>query len=90
MGPVNPEVLVAPDVEIPMIFDSLEEREMREGIHERIQVEICHEDSERVFQAEERLDAPPEWNDVEDLIMEDGEILAENMKLEKRRRDEVA
>ena len=71
MGPVNPEVLVAPDVEIPMIFDSPEEREMREGIHERIQAEIYHEDRERVFQAEERLDAPLGWNNVEDLIMED-------------------
>ena len=57
MDPVNTEVLVAPDIEIPMILDSAEEREMREGIHERIQVEICHEDRERVFQAEERLDA---------------------------------
>ena len=71
MDPVNPEVLVAPDVEIPMIFDSPEEREMREGIHERIQAEIYHEDRERVFQAEERLDAPLGWNNVEDLIMED-------------------
>ena len=44
----------------------------------------------RVFQTEERLDAPPGWNDVEDLIMEDGEILAENVKPENRRRDEVA
>ena len=90
MDPVNPEVLVALDVEIPMIFDSPEEREMREGIHERIQAEICHEDRERVFQAEERLDAPPGWKTVEYLILEDGEILAENMKPEKRRRDEVA
>ena len=90
MDQVNPEVLVAPDVDIPMICDSPEEREMREGIHERIQAEICNEDRERVFQAEERLDAPPGWNDVEDLIMDDGEILAENMKPEKRRKDEVA
>ena len=55
-----------------------------------IQAEICHEDRKRVFQAEERLDEPQGWNEVEDLIMEDGEILAENMKPEKRRRDEVA
>ena len=90
MDPVIPEVIATPDVDIPMIFDSPKEREMREGIHERIQGEICHEDTERVFQAEERLDAPPGWNDVEDLIMDDGEILAENMKPEKRRRDEGA
>ena len=90
MDPANPVILVAPDVNIPMIFDSPEEREMREGIHERIQAEISHEDWERVFQAEEMLDELPGWNNVEDLIMEDGEILAENMKPKKRRRDEVA
>ena len=73
-----------------MIFDSPEEREMREGIHERIQAEIYHEDRERAFQAEESLDAPLGWNEVEDLIMDDGEILAKNMKPEKRRIDEVA
>ena len=58
MDAVNTEVLVAPDVEIPMVLDSPEEREKREGIHERIKAEIGHEDRERVFQAEERLDAP--------------------------------
>ena len=41
-------------------------------------MEIHHEDREREFQVEERLDAPPGWNDVKDLIMEDGEILEEN------------
>ena len=30
------------------------------------------------------------WNEVEDLIMDDGDILAENKKPEKTRRDEVA
>ena len=90
MDPVNPEVIATPDLDIPMIFDSPEEREMRKGIHERIQAEIYHEERERAFQAEERLDAPPGWNDVEDLIMNDREILAENMKPEKRRSNEVA
>ena len=33
MDPVNAEVLVAPEEDIPMILDSPEEREMREGIH---------------------------------------------------------
>ena len=73
-----------------MIFDSPEEMVMREGIHERIQAEIYHEDRERAFQAEEMLDTPPGWNEVEDLIMDDGDILAENMRPEKRRRDEIA
>ena len=89
MGPVNPEVMATPDADIPMIFGSPEEREMREGIHERIQAEIHHGDRERAFQAEVRLDEPLGWNDVEDLIMEDGEILEENTRPEKRRRDEV-
>ena len=88
MDPVNPEVIAIPDLDIPMIFDSPEEREMSKGIHKRIQVEIYHEDRERAFQAEERLDAPLGWNNVKDLIMDDGDILAENMKPEKRRREE--
>ena len=90
MGPVNSEVMATPDADIPMIFDSLEEREMRAGIHERIQVEIHHEDRERAFQAEDRLDAPSGWKDVEDLIMEYGEKLEENTRPVKWRRDEVA
>ena len=77
MDPVNPEVLATPDVNIPMIFNSPEEREMREEIHERTQAEMCHEDRERAFQAEERLDAPLGWKYDQDLIMDDGEILAE-------------
>ena len=88
MDPVNPEIIAVPDIEVPMIFDSLEEREMREGIHERIQAEIHHEDRERAFQAEEMLDTPPGWNEVKDFIMDDRDILAENMRPEKRRRNE--
>ena len=64
MGPVNSEVMSTPDPEIPMIFDSPEEMEMREGIHESIQAELHHEDRERAFQAKERLYAPPGWNDA--------------------------
>ena len=38
MGPVNTEVMSTPDTtEIPMIFDSPKEMEMREGIQESIQ-----------------------------------------------------
>ena len=90
MDPVNPEIIAVPDLEVPMIFDSPKEMAMRVGIHERIQAEIYHEDRERAFQAEEMLDTPPGWNEVEDLIMDDGDILAENMRPEKRRRDEIA
>ena len=56
----------------------------REGIHERIQAEIYHDDREREFQAEEMLDTPLGWNEVEDLILDDGDILAENMRPEMR------
>ena len=90
LDPVNPEVMDTPDAEVPMILDSPEEIEMREGIHERIQAEIHQEVREEAFQAEERLNAPPAWNDVEDLIMEDGEILEENTRPEKRRREEIS
>ena len=40
------------------------------------------------MQAEEMLDNPPEWNEVEDLVWEGGDIL-EDMRPEKRRRDEI-
>ena len=61
---------------------------MREGIHERIQVDIYHEDKEREAQAEEMLDRLPEWNEVQDLILEVKDIFSENMRPEKRMRDE--
>ena len=90
MDPVNPKIIAVPDLEVPMIFDSPEEIAAREGIHERIQTEIYHGERERAFQAEEMLDTPSGWNEVEDLIMDDGDILVENMRPEKRRRDEIA
>ena len=90
MGPVNSEVMDTPDADIPMILDSPEEMEMREGIHERIQAEIHREDREEAFQAEKRLNAHLGWNNIEDLIIEDGEILEENTRPEKRRRDEIS
>ena len=37
MDPVNPKIFAVPGLTIPMIFDSPEERAMREGIHKRIQ-----------------------------------------------------
>ena len=51
MGPVNSKVRDTPDADIPMILDSPEEMEMREGIHERIQPEIHQEDREEAFRA---------------------------------------
>ena len=65
LDPVNPKVMNTPDPDVPMILDSPEEIEMREGIHERIQAEIHQEVREEAFQAEERLNAPPAWNEVD-------------------------
>ena len=45
--PVNLEMTVEPDKEVPMILGNPEETGVREGIHERIQAEIYHEDKER-------------------------------------------
>ena len=61
MDSVNPKVIAVSALEVRMIFDGPKERVMREGIHERIQAEIYHEDKQRAFQADERVDA------VEDL-----------------------
>ena len=65
---VNLEVTAEPDLAVPMILDEPEEMAVSEGIHERIQVEIYHEEREREVQAEKRSDNPPEWNEVEDLV----------------------
>ena len=90
MDPVNPEIIAVPDLETSMILDDPEEMAVREGIHERIQAKIYQEDRERAFQTEEMLDTPLGWNEVKDLILDDGDILSENTRPEKRRRDEIA
>ena len=64
--PVNLEMTAEPDLEVPMVLDDPEEMAVREGLHERIQAEIYHEDKEREAQDEEMLDRP-----LEDLIWED-------------------
>ena len=58
LDPVNPEITSEPDLEIPMIIDDPEEMAVREGIHERIQTEIYHENKERAVQAEEMFKIP--------------------------------
>ena len=42
--PRDPEIPPEPDLEIPVILDDPDEIAVRQGIHERIQVEIQHED----------------------------------------------
>ena len=49
LGPVNSEAMDTPDANVPMILDSPEEMEMREGIHERIQAEIPQRPGKKHF-----------------------------------------
>ena len=68
-----------------------EERlENKEGIHERIQAEIQHEEKEADVMAKEMLDTPLVWNEVPDPMMEtkDGRMIREAAT--KQKRDEVA
>ena len=44
---VNLKVTAEPYLEVPMILNDPEEMAVREGIHERIQAEIYHEDKKR-------------------------------------------
>ena len=62
----------------------------REGIHERIQSELRNEDKEEVSQAEEMLELPLVLNKVQDLMMDDGDMISEDLRPEKRKSDEVA
>ena len=55
--------------------DTPEDIAEREGIHERIQAELRNGDTEELSQAEERLELPPVWNEVQDLLMDNGEVI---------------
>ena len=84
--PGTPEANTGPDLYVPIVPEDPGILAEREGIHQRIQVEIQHEDKE----AEERLEVLPIWNEVPDLMME---VADERMMPEastKRRREEVA
>ena len=52
--------------------------------------ELHNEDIEKVFQAEEMLELPLVWNKVQDQIMDAGDMISEDLRPEKRKRDEVA
>ena len=62
----------------------------REGIHERIQLELRNEDKEEVSQSEEMLELPLVWNEVQDLIMDGGDMISEDLRPEKRKREEIS
>ena len=44
---------------------------MREGKHERFQAEIHQGNKEEDARAEEKLEVPPEWNEIPYLMMEE-------------------
>ena len=50
-----------PDVEMQELPESPEELARREGVHERIRVELFHETKEAEAFAEEHLETPPQW-----------------------------
>ena len=89
-GPRSPEIPAEPIIDVQVIPEDPEEIAVREGLHERIQVEMHHENKEIEARAEEMLEIPPEWNEVPDLMMEEGEILPEDTRPEKRKRDEIS
>ena len=51
----NPEIPLEPELEIQVIPEDPEEIAVREGVHERIQAEIHHEDKEAKTTEEEML-----------------------------------
>ena len=89
-GPRSPEISAESAIDIQVIPEDPEEMAVREGIHKRIQAEMHHENKEIEARVEEMLEIPPEWNKVLDLMMEEGDILPENMRPDKRRRDEIS
>ena len=71
-------------------FKTLERWWIIEGIHERIQYERLEEEKENRSRAEEILERPPVWNEVQDLIMDDENSLTVDMRPEKRKREEIS
>ena len=69
------------------LLDAPEHVAEREGIHERIQSEMRNEEKEKVSWAVKMLELPPGWKKVQDLILDDGDTLPEDLRPEKRKRD---
>ena len=61
-----------------------------DGIHERIQSELLNQGKEDVSRAEEILEIPLAWNEVQDLIMVDGNSFTMDTRPEKRKREEIS
>ena len=90
LRPERPEITPEPDLEIQVIPEDPEEIKVREGIYERIQAEIHHEDKEAETTAKEMLEVPPEWNEIPDLMMEGEDVWPANEAVVKPKIDEVA
>ena len=83
----NPKIPPKPELEIQTIPEDSKGIAVREGIYKRIQAEVHPEDKEAEVMAEEMLEIPPEWNEVSDLMMEDGGVLPKAKGSTKRKRN---
>ena len=82
----DPEIPPEPELEIQVI----PEDPVREGVHERIQAEIHHEDKDAEAMAEKMLEVSPKWNEVPDLMMEDKGVRPGTEGASNRKIDELA
>ena len=89
-GPRSLEIPAEPIIDVQIRPEDPEEMAVRKGIHKRIQAEMHHENKEIEAIADEMLEIPPEWNKVPDLMMEEGEILPDDTRPDKRKRDEIS
>ena len=86
----DPKIPPEPELEIQVIPEDPEQIAVREGIHERIQAEIHHEDKEAETTEEEMLEVSQEQNEVPDLMMEDKDVRPATEGAAKQKIDEVA
>ena len=81
-GTKSPEIPIEPEPE-PDLPVSQEDIAEREGIHKRIQSEMRNDDKESISRAEEMLEPPPVWNEVQDIILDDVDMLPGDLRPEK-------
>ena len=88
-GTKSPEIPIEPEPEpdLPVTQEDIAERE---GIHERIQSEMRNDDKDTISRAEEMLELPPVWNEVQDIILDDVDMLPGDLRPEKGKRDEIS
>ena len=66
-GTKSPEIPIEPEPEP----DTKEYIAEREGKHKRIQTEMGNDDKKAISRAEEMLELPQVWNEVQDIILDD-------------------